>query len=152
VLVLTPHPGEMSRLSGLSIGDIERDRVGVARQFAKSHRCILVLKGHRTVVALHDGTVWVNTTGNPGMGTGGSGDVLTGLVAGMMAQAHSMKNDDRWSRAVLAAVYLHGLAGDVAREKVGEHSLIAGDITANLPEAFKRAKQQAGQKSFVFHG
>ena len=151
-LVLTPHPGEMSRLSGISTTDIQRDRVGVARQFAKSHRCILVLKGHRTLIALPDGTIWVNTTGNPGMATGGSGDVLTGMVAGFMAQAHSMANEDRWVRATFAAVYLHGLAGDVAREKVGEHSLIAGDIIANLPEAFKRARQQLAGKEFAFHG
>lgn len=151
-LVLTPHPGEMSRLTGFSIADIERDRIGVARQFAKSHRCILVLKGHRTLVALPDGTVCVNTTGNPGMATGGSGDVLTGMVAGMMAQSHKMPAEDRWARAVMAAVYLHGLAGDIAREKLGEHSLIAGDIIANLPEAFKRARQQMATKGFVFHG
>jgi ADP-dependent NAD(P)H-hydrate dehydratase / NAD(P)H-hydrate epimerase len=152
VLVLTPHPGEMSRLSGLSIADIERDRVGVARQFAKTHSCILVLKGHRTLIALPDGKLWVNTTGNPGMATGGSGDVLTGIVAGMMAQAHAMKGDDRWARAVITAVYLHGLAGDAAREKIDEHSIIAGDIANYLPEAYKRAKQQAGQKTFGFHG
>jgi len=151
-LVLTPHPGEMSRLAGVSIADIQANRISIARQFARDHQCILVLKGHRTLVALPDGMIWANTTGNPGMATGGSGDVLTGMVAGMMAQAHAMKNDDRWMRAVIAAVYLHGLAGDVAREKMGEHSLIAGDIIASLPEAFKRAKQQLGSKGFVFHG
>jgi len=152
VLVLTPHPGEMSRLSGISTADIQRDRIGVAKQFAKSHRCILVLKGHRTLVALPDGMIWVNTTGNPGMASGGSGDVLTGITAGMMAQAHSIPGDDRWIRAVLAAVYLHGLAGDAARDKMGEASMIAGDIIANLPEAFRRAKQQLGMKSFTIGG
>jgi ADP-dependent NAD(P)H-hydrate dehydratase / NAD(P)H-hydrate epimerase len=149
-LVLTPHPGEMSRLTGISTAEIQRDRIGIARRFASEHQCILVLKGHRTLVALPDGMVWVNTTGNPGMATGGSGDVLTGMVAGMMAQTHSMKNHDRWARAVIAAVYLHGLAGDAARDKMGEASLIAGDINSALPEAFRRAKQQAMMKSFSF--
>jgi ADP-dependent NAD(P)H-hydrate dehydratase / NAD(P)H-hydrate epimerase len=151
-LVLTPHPGEMSRLAGLSVADIQRDRIGIARRFATDHKCILVLKGHRTLIAFPDGIVWVNVTGNPGMATGGSGDVLTGMTAGMMAQAHSLKEDDRWNRAVLAAVYLHGLSGDAAREKMGEASMIAGDLITNLPEAFKRAKQQLGLKGFTFHG
>jgi len=151
-LVLTPHPGEMSRLTGKSVADIQRDRIGVAREFASTHKCILVLKGHRTLIAFPDGLVWVNVTGNPGMGTGGSGDVLTGITAGMMAQAHSMTEGDHWGRAVLAAVYLHGLAGDVAREKIGEASMIASDITGNLPEAFKKAKQHVGLKGFSFHG
>jgi ADP-dependent NAD(P)H-hydrate dehydratase / NAD(P)H-hydrate epimerase len=151
-LVLTPHPGEMSRLAGLSTSDVQKDRIGVARNFATGHKCILVLKGHRTLVALPDGRIWVNTTGNPGMASGGSGDVLTGMVAGLMAQAHTMKDDDRWARAVMAAVYLHGLAGDVARDKMGEQAMIAGDLIASLPEAFKKAKQQLGGKEFVFHG
>ena len=105
--MLTPHPGEMSRLVGLSTSEIQNDRIGVARKFATGHKCILVLKRRRTLVAL-PGTRWVNTTGNPGMASGGSGDVLTGMVAGLMAQAHTMKDDDRWARAVMAAVYLHG--------------------------------------------
>lgn len=151
-LVLTPHPGEMSRLTGLSTSDVQKDRIDVAREFAKTHQCILVLKGHRTLVALPDGAIWVNTTGNPGMASGGSGDVLTGMIAGLMAQAHSMKDEDRWMRAVIAAVYLHGLAGDVAREKMGEQAMIAGDLILSLPEAFKRARQQMGNKGFVFHG
>lgn len=151
-LVLTPHPGEMSRLAGLSTSDVQKDRIGVARKFATQHRCILVLKGHRTLVALPDGRIWVNPTGNPGMASGGSGDVLTGVIAGLMAQAHAMKDEDRWTYAVMAAVYLHGLAGDVAREKVGEQAMIASDLVANLGEAFKRAKQQLGSKEFVFHG
>jgi hydroxyethylthiazole kinase-like uncharacterized protein yjeF len=145
-LVLTPHPGEMSRLTGLSTAEVQKDRIGVARKFTQEHQCILVLKGHRTLTALPDGTVWVNTTGNPGMATGGSGDVLTGIVAGLMAQTTDV------AMAVRAAVYLHGLAGDVAREKVGEASLVAGDLIAYLPEAFKRAKMALAAKGFVFHG
>lgn len=151
-LVLTPHPGEMSRLTSKPVAEIQRDRIGTSREFATAHKCTVVLKGHRTLIALSDGTVWVNVTGNPGMGTGGSGDVLTGITAGMMAQAHSMTEDDRWVRAVLAAVYLHGVAGDVARDKIGEASMIAGDITASLPEAFKKVKPQVGMKGFAFHG
>jgi NAD(P)H-hydrate epimerase len=145
-LLLTPHPGEMSRLTGMSTAEVQRDRVGVARKFAAEHECILVLKGHRTLIALPDGTVWVNVTGNPGMATGGTGDVLTGIVAGMMAQTRDV------AMAVRAAVYLHGLAGDVAREKVGEASLVAGDLITHLPEAFKRAKIALAMKGFVFHG
>jgi NAD(P)H-hydrate epimerase len=145
-LVLTPHPGEMSRLTGLSTKEIQQDRIGVSRKFAADHQCILVLKGHRTLIALPDGTVWVNVTGNPGMATGGTGDVLTGIVAGMMAQTQDVV------MAVRAAVYLHGLAGDVAREKMGEASLIAGDLIANLPEAFKRGKMGLGAKGFSYHG
>jgi NAD(P)H-hydrate epimerase len=145
-LVLTPHPGEMSRLTGMSTKDIQHDRIGVARKFATDHQCILVLKGHRTLVALPSGAVWVNVTGNPGMATGGTGDVLTGTTGGLMAQTNNIEN------AAMAAVYLHGLAGDVAREKVGEASLIAGDLIANLPEAFKRARLSLVAKGFVFHG
>ena len=145
-LVLTPHPGEMSRLTGLSAAEVQKDRIGVARKFAAEHQCIVVLKGHRTLIALPEGAVWVNTTGNPGMATGGTGDVLTGMVAGMMAQTKDV------AMAVRAAVYLHGLAGDVAREKVGEASLIAGDLIAWLPEAFKRAKASLGARGFSFHG
>jgi ADP-dependent NAD(P)H-hydrate dehydratase / NAD(P)H-hydrate epimerase len=134
-LVLTPHPGEMSRLTGLSIAEIQRDRLGVARKFAAEHRLVLVLKGHRTVVALPDGMLWINPTGNPGMAKGGSGDVLTGMVAGMMSQfPHDV------ARAVCAAVYLHGLAGDVARERVGELSMTAANLLHAIPEAIRSAQ------------
>jgi hydroxyethylthiazole kinase-like uncharacterized protein yjeF len=151
-LVLTPHPGEMARLTGKTVKEVQADRVGIARAFAKQHQCVLVLKGHRTLVALPDGTVWVNVTGNPGMATGGAGDVLTGMTAGLLAQAHAMKSPDANVKAVIAAVYLHGLAGDVARERMGEASLIATDIIAALPEAFRRAQQQLTNTVFSFHG
>jgi hydroxyethylthiazole kinase-like uncharacterized protein yjeF len=140
-LVLTPHPGEMSRLTGLSTSAIQRDRVNVSRTFAKEHNLILILKGDRTIVAGPDGEAWVNTTGNPGMATGGTGDILTGIVAGMLAQ-----NPKREFEAVLAAVYLHGLAGDIAREHVGEHSLVATDLVKTLPEAFPRVRAEAVEK------
>ena len=137
-LVITPHPGEMARLTGLTIAAVQRDRLNVARSFASEHQLIVVLKGHRTIIAQPDGTVWVNTTGNPGMATGGTGDILTGMVAGVIAQ-----NPDRVAEAVIAAVHLHGLAGDVARESMGEHSLVATDLLTALPEAFRRVQGAA---------
>jgi hydroxyethylthiazole kinase-like uncharacterized protein yjeF len=137
-LVITPHPGEMARLMSSTIAAVQHDRLNVARTFAREHNLIVVLKGNRTLVAQPDGTVWVNTTGNPGMATGGTGDILTGMVSGLVAQ-----NPDRVSDAVIAAVYLHGLAGDVARETMGEHSLIATDLLTSLPEAFRRTRQAA---------
>jgi len=140
ILVITPHPGEMARLTGSTVAAIQRDRLNVARTFAREHGMIVVLKGHRTLIAHPDGTVWVNTTGNPGMATGGTGDILTGLVAGLIAQ-----HPDRIADAVISSVYLHGLAGDVARESMGEHSLIATDLLNALPEAFRRTRQAASQ-------
>jgi ADP-dependent NAD(P)H-hydrate dehydratase / NAD(P)H-hydrate epimerase len=140
-LVITPHPGEMARLAGLSIADVQKDRLGVARKFASEHQLILVLKGHRTLVVQPDGEAWVNTTGNPGMATGGTGDILTGITAGMIAQ----HTNDAFA-AVLSAVHLHGLAGDVMRDRVGEHSLIATDLLHGLPEAFRRARTAANEK------
>jgi ADP-dependent NAD(P)H-hydrate dehydratase / NAD(P)H-hydrate epimerase len=140
-LVITPHPGEMARLAGCSIADVQKDRLGVARKFAREHELIVVLKGHRTLVVQPDGEAWVNTTGNPGMSTGGTGDILTGMVAGLMAQ-----HPKDALLAVLAAVHLHGLAGDVMRESMGEHSLVATDLLEGLPEAFRRARKSAEQK------
>jgi hydroxyethylthiazole kinase-like uncharacterized protein yjeF len=145
-LVLTPHPGEMARLTGLTVKQVQADRIGVARRFAREHHCILVLKGHRTLVAEPEGRVWVNTTGNPGMASGGTGDILTGMVAGLVAQ-----NPSEVARAAAAAVYLHGLAGDVARETVGEHSLVATDLLRALPEAFRRAQEwSTAEKQTIF--
>ena len=139
-LVLTPHPGEMSRLAGVSTKAVQADRLNVARNFAREHRLVLVLKGNLTIIALPDGTAWVNPTGNPGMATGGTGDILTGMTAGILAQ---MPNDA--ARAAVAAVYLHGLAGNVAAENMGEHSLVATDLLSGLPEAFRRASRWAGE-------
>jgi NAD(P)H-hydrate epimerase len=136
-LVITPHPGEMSRLTGLSIAEIQANRLEVARNFASEHELIVVLKGHRTLIAAPDGTVWVNPTGNPGMATGGTGDVLTGMVAGLIAQhpQHPLE-------ATALAVYLHGLAGDLAGESVGENSLVATDLVRFLPQAFAEMRKQ----------
>jgi NAD(P)H-hydrate epimerase len=140
-LVITPHPGEMARLAGCTIADVQKDRLGTARKFAREHELIVVLKGHRTLVVRPDGEAWVNTTGNAGMATGGTGDILTGMVAGMIAQHPT----DAFA-AVLAAVHLHGLAGDVMRERVGEHSLVATDLLQGLPEAFRRTQNAALEK------
>jgi ADP-dependent NAD(P)H-hydrate dehydratase / NAD(P)H-hydrate epimerase len=141
-LVLTPHPGEMSRLAGITIKTAQADRLNVARSFAREHHLVLVLKGNRTIVALPDGTAWVNPTGNPGMATGGTGDILTGMAAGVMGQ---MPNNI--ALAAVAAVYLHGLAGDVAAETMGEHSLVATDLLAALPEAFRRTAHWAKEST-----
>ncbi len=138
-LVITPHPGEMARLAACSTAEVQKDRLGVARKFAREHNLIVVLKGHRTLVVQPDGIeAWVNTTGNPGMSTGGTGDILTGMVAAMLAQ-----NPQKPLSAVCAAVYLHGLAGDAMRENLGEHSLVATDLLLGLSDAFKRARQSS---------
>ncbi|HEV2400865.1 MAG TPA: NAD(P)H-hydrate dehydratase [Candidatus Sulfotelmatobacter sp.] len=147
ILVITPHPGEMARLAACSVADVQKDRLGTARRFAREHELTVVLKGHRTLVVQPDGDAWVNTTGNPGMSTGGTGDILTGMVAGLIAQ-----NPDNPFMAACAAVYLHGLAGDVMRDKVGEHSLIATDLLQGLPDAFRRARQDAQSSHFCWHG
>lgn len=146
-LVITPHPGEMARLLGDTIASVQADRINVARTFAREHELIVVLKGHRTLIAQPDGTVWVNTTGNPGMATGGTGDILTGMVAGLIAQ-----NRERIGEAVIAAVHLHGLAGDVASESMGEHSLVATDLVKALPEAFRRVREAAASSKVEIRG
>ncbi len=130
--VLTPHPGELARLLDVGTGEIQANRIAFARQAAEVAGAIVVLKGHQTLVAEADGNVWVNPTGNPGMATGGSGDVLTGIVGSFLAQGIAP------IRAALAAVYLHGLAGDLAAQRVGEPCLAAGDLLDELPAAFDR--------------
>jgi NAD(P)H-hydrate epimerase len=140
LLVLTPHPGEMARLAGMSIAAVEADREGLARQFATSHGVTLVLKGWRTLIAHPDGRIAINTTGNPGMAKGGSGDILTGIVAAMIAQY-----PEQPAEAVEAAVYLHGLAADFAVRWQDQHTLLAMDTVSHLYEAFRfRAEEQGG--------
>jgi ADP-dependent NAD(P)H-hydrate dehydratase / NAD(P)H-hydrate epimerase len=133
-LVLTPHPGEMARLAGISAKQVQQDRVGVARKFAREHDCIVVLKGHRTLVAEPGGHLWVNMTGNPGMATGGTGDVLTGLIEGMIAQFPS-----DLVRAVCAAVWLQGYGGDQVVSTYSEQHLTATDLlsTCHIDQATK---------------
>jgi hydroxyethylthiazole kinase-like uncharacterized protein yjeF len=130
-MILTPHPGEMSRLVSRPIAEIVKNRVDVARSFATDHNVIVVLKGSPTVIASPDGQVYVNTTGNAGMATGGTGDVLTGIIASLVAQ----KPDDPL-QAAIAAVYLHGLAGDIAASTIGIRAMTASDISNHLGEAF----------------
>ncbi len=132
LLVLTPHPGEMARLLGCSIKDVQADRIHLARSFATEHRVTLVLKGWRTLIAHPDGRVAVNTTGNPSMAKGGSGDILTGIVAAMLAQYPETP-----AEAVEAAVFLHGLAGDFACLDGDEHTVLATDTVAHLQTAFR---------------
>lgn len=129
-LILTPHPGEMARLTGLSTREILQDRVAVARQFAVSHDLILVLKGNRSLIAAPDGQVYINPTGNAGLATAGSGDVLTGIMVGFLAQ----RPDDPLASAI-AAVYLHGLAGELAAANIGMRAMVATDVTRYLGEA-----------------
>jgi hydroxyethylthiazole kinase-like uncharacterized protein yjeF len=140
LLVLTPHPGEMARLVGISIKEVEADREGIARRFATQHAVTLVLKGWRTLIAHPDGRIAINTTGNPGMAKGGSGDILTGIVAAMLGQF-----PEQPAEAVEAAVYLHGLAADFAVSWQDQHTLLAMDTVSHLFEAFRfRAEDQGG--------
>jgi NAD(P)H-hydrate epimerase len=131
-VVLTPHPGEMARLAGITVAEVQADRLGVARSFAQRTGVTLVLKGARTLIAHPDGRVAVNTTGNPGMAKGGSGDLLTGLIAGLLAQYPVEA-----ARAVEAAVYLHGLAADLTVRAANEHTLLATDSLAQFARAFR---------------
>ncbi|MBQ8732555.1 MAG: NAD(P)H-hydrate dehydratase [Oscillospiraceae bacterium] len=131
-LILTPHLGEMSRLTGLTPQQIAADRINVASDFAQKHGVILVLKGANTVIASPDGICRINSTGNPGMAKGGSGDVLAGMIAGLVAQGIDP------ALAASAGVYLHGLAGDICRERFSEYAFLPTDLLAALPEAFCR--------------
>ena len=140
LLVLTPHPGEMARLAGMSIKEVEADREGLARHFATTHGVTLVLKGWRTLIAHPDGRMAINTTGNPGMAKGGSGDILTGIVAAMLGQY-----PEQPAEAVEAAIYLHGLAADFAVRWQDQHTLLAMDTVSHLYEAFRfRSEDQGG--------
>lgn len=130
--VLTPHPGEMSRLLGVSVKKVQSSRKETAINFAKDYKVTLALKGHNTVVADYNGSLYVNKTGNPGMATAGSGDVLTGIIAAFLGQGL-----DAFSAAKFA-VYLHGLAGDLAAKEKTQTSLIASDIIDKIPKAIKR--------------
>ncbi len=128
-VVITPHPGEMARLVGTTTAAVQSDRIGIARTFAQAHDVHVVLKGARTVIAAPDGTVQVNATGNSGMATGGSGDVLTGAIAGWIGQV------PRLTDAIALAVHVHGRAGDLAAQEMGATGLIAGDIATRLGRA-----------------
>jgi NAD(P)H-hydrate epimerase len=131
-IVITPHPGEMARLLGLSIEDVQANRLDVAAQFAAEHSVHVVLKGHRTVIATPAGRAFINPTGNPGMATGGTGDVLTGMLAAWLAQLLDAE------AACQLAVFLHGAAGDLAAESEGQASMTAGDLVRHIGAASQR--------------
>ncbi|MBM3246798.1 MAG: NAD(P)H-hydrate dehydratase [Candidatus Omnitrophica bacterium] len=130
--ILTPHPGEMARLLGISVKAVQARRKEIARKFAKDYQVTLALKGHNTIVADAAGNLYINKTGNPGMATAGSGDVLTGIIAAFLGQGL-----DGFSAAKYGA-YLHGLSGDLAAKEKTQISLIASDIIAKIPEAIKK--------------
>lgn len=132
--VLTPHPGEMGRLAGISSSAVQADRLAVAREFAQTRHVVVVLKGQRTLIALPDGRVFINPTGTPAMATAGSGDILAGMIAGLMAQW-----PDRREEALLAAVWLHGKAGEIGAAETGELCLTATDLVRHLPAALREA-------------
>jgi len=131
-LVLTPHPGEIARLLGCTVKKVQADRRGIAREFASANKVSLVLKGHNTVVTDYKGNCYINKTGNAGMSTAGSGDVLSGMIAAFLGQGL-----DAFAAAKYA-VYLHGLAGDLAAKEKTQISLIATDIIGKIPQAIKR--------------
>ncbi len=133
-MVLTPHPGELARLMDLPVSQIQKNRKEVAKAFTQRYNITLILKGNNTLVASKEEGIYVNRTGNPGMATAGSGDVLSGIIAAFLAQGLDIY------QAAKAAVYIHGLAGDLAAKDKTEISLIASDIIDYLPAAFKKAR------------
>ena len=135
--ILTPHPGELARLLGIGLDEIVQNRIPIAQKVATSFGVHLVLKGARTLIANPEGRVAINMTGNAGMATGGTGDVLTGLIAGLLAQGVDA------GLAAKAAVYLHGLAGDLAAEAIGQEAMVASDLMAQIPEAIRQLKSHA---------
>jgi len=134
LLAVTPHPGEMARLLGITSRDVQARRLEIALETACRWQAFVILKGYHTIVATPDGRAYVNTTGNAGMATGGTGDVLTGMLAGLTAEFGTQN----WERVLGLGVYLHGLAGDVAAARVGEAPLVASDVIEALPEAYAR--------------
>ncbi len=131
MLAITPHPGEMARLIGSTVKDVQSRRLEVARKAAADWQAFVILKGYQTILASPDGTAWINSTGNPGMSTGGTGDVLTGMLAGLTAEFGARN----WPMTLARGIYLHGLAGDLAAEEFGEASLIASDVIRSIPAA-----------------
>ena len=139
-MVLTPHPGEMARLLGITVKEVQARRLEVALEAAGRWRAHVILKGFHTILATPSGNAYINTTGNPGMATGGTGDVLTGILAGLTAQF----GIEDWARVLSFAVYLHGLAGDLAASRVGQAPLIASDLIEAIPEAYSRVLAEWG--------
>jgi len=137
-LVLTPHPGELARLRRTTTGTIQADRLGAAQDTAQTCGAVVVLKGARSVIADPQGTLWINSTGNAGMATAGTGDVLSGMIGALLGQGYTP------ATAARLAVYVHGLAGDLAAATWGQRSLLAGDLLATLPAAFRRLENAKG--------
>jgi NAD(P)H-hydrate epimerase len=135
IRILTPHPGEMGRLVNKSSKEVQADRLPLAQQLANKSNATVVLKGDRTIIAFPDGETWVNPTGSPALAKGGTGDILTGIIAGLVAQ-----HQKDWKRAVIAAVWLHGRAGELAGAHWGEESTIATDLLDYLPEAINEVR------------
>jgi NAD(P)H-hydrate epimerase len=136
---LTPHPGEFGRFLGLSAAAVLDRRLDLVQEFAKNHNAFLILKGHRTLTATPDGRTFVNSTGNPGMASGGSGDVLSGMLGGQLVQEKDAL------KAALSAVYAHGLAGDRAAQKLSQKALTATDIIRFLPAALRELEERAAK-------
>jgi len=132
IVILTPHPGEMARLGGLSTAAVESDRIGVAREFAATYRLYLILKGARTIIAAPDGQIAINGSGNPGMASGGMGDVLTGVLTALIAQGYEP------FAACRVGVFVHGYAADLVSADKGEVGMSAVDVQERLPYAFKQ--------------
>lgn len=141
MLALTPHPGEMARLLGTTTDDVQSRRLEVAQKAAADWDAYIILKGHQTIVAAPNRQAWINSTGNPGMGTGGTGDVLTGMLAGLTAQYGTKA----WWWTLGFGVYLHGLAGDLASADVGQAPLIASDLIRAIPDAFQHFFYELGR-------
>ncbi len=137
VRILTPHPGEMGRLIGKSAREVQADRLGVAQALASESGAAIVLKGDRTIIAFPDGETWVNPTGSPAMATGGTGDILTGMIAGMIGQ-----HPKDWKRAVVAALWLHGRCGELAGKQWGEQAALATDLLDFLPRAMDELRPE----------
>jgi len=137
-IVLTPHPGEMSRLTGTSIEEVQDDRIGVAKKFAQEYGVVLVLKGARTIIAEPNGNIYINSTGNPGMASGGTGDVLTGMITGLVAQGYTI------SEASRLGVFLHGYIADEITAQRGEMGLTATDIINRIPLTLKEVMSENG--------
>jgi NAD(P)H-hydrate epimerase len=142
-VAITPHPGEMARLLGCSVKQVQSQRIEIAKKAAADWNLYVVLKGHQTVIAAPDGQAWINGTGNPGMATGGTGDVLTGMLAGLVAQYPPIAWG--WWRSLIFGVYLHGLAGDIAASDVGEAALMASDLISAIPRAFRQFHAECGR-------
>lgn len=131
VAVLTPHPGEMARLTGLTVQEIQADRLTIARRYAQTWGVVVVLKGARTIIGLPDGVTYINLTGNSGMATAGMGDVLAGIIGGLLAQGLTP------TQAAVGGTYLHGLAGDLAVQAKGQLGIVAGDLVEQIPAAYQ---------------